>query len=136
MTSTAPIQSRATGDLPGSGPGKDTARMTWAALGDAAGAVAALAGIELAGDTHQTADFPAFVAEGDGWRRDHAERGIADLAAVMAQGLAALLAAREHGSHAPAAAHALLREFHAAKAAILALAPPPPEAAPGTRTDD
>lgn len=60
-----------------------------------------------------------------GWRRQSAEQGIDDLAAIMEPGLAALLAVNARGVNPAVAAMALWQEFHAARATLLALAPPP-----------
>jgi hypothetical protein len=99
-------------------------RLKWAALQEAAGAVRLLAGLEPESRSPEIRDFPLIVQAAAGWRLEHAERGIDDLAAVMEHGLCALLSTRAQSGHAPAAALALWREFDAARAAILALAPP------------
>ena len=87
----------------------------------AAGALAGLAperpGIEIR-------NFPALIRDADPWRRERAEVGIADLAAVMEPGMAALLAVRARGADPRPAALALLNEFNAARLAVLALLPP------------
>lgn len=101
----------------------------WAALQDAAGAVAELAGLAAEKPTPQVRDFPALIAEASGWRRDLAVTGIADLAAMMAPGVKALLAVSARGQDPTAAALALWREFHHARAALLALATDPASAA-------
>jgi hypothetical protein len=100
-----------------------TTSMKWAALQDAGAAVAALAGLQAQPSSREIRNFPAIIRDCGGWRLESAERGIADLAAIMEPGLAALLSARARGSTAPAAAEALWHEFHAAQSAILALAP-------------
>ncbi|MDD3798838.1 MAG: hypothetical protein PHE36_06635 [Novosphingobium sp.] len=99
------------------------AAMTWAALQDAAAAVAMMAGLEPEPATAQVRDFPALIRNIGGWRRRMAESGIADLAAIMEPGLSALLAAKARGADAAPAALALWREFQSARAAILALVP-------------
>ena len=81
--------------------------MRWAALTDAGNVVALLAGIEPARTTPEARNFPALIRDGDPWRREQADNGIADLAAVMEPGIAM----------------ALWREFVAARAAILSLLP-------------
>ena len=101
----------------------------WAALAEAARLVAALAGIpsepfadDLAGDIDA---FPLRLSRAAAWRREHAERGVADLTAIMEPGIAALLAVSARGADPWPAAAALWREFTAARTAILALLPPP-----------
>lgn len=115
--------------IPGSGRASfgqgsaSTTSMKWAALQDAGVAIAALAGLQPQHSTREIRNFPAIIRDCGGWRLEAAERGIADLAAVMEPGLAALLAARARGSNAPAAAEALWHEFDAARSTIIALAP-------------
>lgn len=99
----------------------------WAALRDAGDAVCALAGREWH-SPDAIKDFAELVGSAAGWRLDLAARAIDDLAAVMEQGLSALLSARARGADARAAAAALWREFEATTTAIAALAPPPHEA--------
>ena len=94
----------------------------WAALHEAAGLVAALAGIELAAD-RDAEDFPALFRGAEGWRRALAEQGVADLAAIMEPGIEALLAVNARGADPQPAARALWREFTAARAAIVELLP-------------
>ncbi len=96
----------------------------WAALAEAARLVAALAGIppELFADDIDA--FPLRLSRAAAWRREHAERGVADLTAIMEPGIAALLAVSARGADPRPAAMALWREFTAARAAILALLPP------------
>lgn len=98
--------------------------MKWAALQDAAAVVATLAGLEPERPSPEIRNFPAVIRDAGDWRRESAEKGIDDLAAIMEPGIAALLAVNARGSDAAAPALALWREFHAARAALLALAPP------------
>lgn len=98
--------------------------MKWAALQDAAAVVANLAGIEVDRPTAEVRNFPAVIRDASGWRKELAEKGIDDLAAIMEPGIAALLAVNARGSDPGPAALALWREFHEARAALLALAPP------------
>ena len=98
--------------------------MRWAALGDAANVVAALAGFEPERSSADVRNFPALIRDAEAWRRERAENGVADLAAIMEPGLAALLAVNARGADPRPAAMALWREFIAARAAILALLPP------------
>lgn len=99
--------------------------MKWSALHDAAGVVAMLAGLQAEAMRPEVRNFPAVMRDAGGWRRDAAERGIEDLAAIMEPGLAALLAVNARGGNPAAAALALWREYCAARAALLALTPPP-----------
>lgn len=98
--------------------------MRWAALADAGNVVAQLAGIDAERPTPEVRNFPALIRDAETWRREHAERGIADLAAVMEPGIAALLAVNARGADPRPAAMALWREFTAARSAILSLLPP------------
>lgn len=70
-------------------------------------------------------NFPAQMRDIGGWRRDMSDQGIEDLAAIMEPGLAALLAVHARGIDSAPAALALWQEFHAARAGLMALAPPP-----------
>lgn len=110
---TAPIDARAWQAL----------SLRWAALHDAAGAVAALA--ELAPEKPDLAvrGFPARVRDSGGKRFMPVEQGVTDIAAIMQPGLAALLAVRARGQDATAPALALWQEFHAARAAVMRLLP-------------
>ena len=96
----------------------------WAALGEAAGVVAVLAGLAPERAGAEMRNFPALIRDADPWRRERAEAGISDLAAIMEPGLAALLAVRARGADPRPAALALLNEFNAARTALLALLPP------------
>lgn len=119
------------GVLPGSGRpefGQASASvmsMKWSALHDAAGVVAMLAGIAAEPMRPEVRNFPAMMRDVGGWRRETADQGIEDLSAIMKPGLAALLAVHARGINPAPAALALWQEFHAARAAILALTPPP-----------
>jgi hypothetical protein len=106
--------------------------MRWAALHDAAGVVALLAGIAAEPMRPEVRNFPAIIRDAGGWRRTLAEQGIADLAAIMEPGIAALLAVQARGISPGAAALALWQEFMAARAALMALTPPP-SAAPASQ---
>lgn len=97
--------------------------MKWSALHDAAAAVSTLAGIAPEPMRPEVRNFPAVMRDAGGWRRDLAEQGVEDLTAIMEPGLAALLAVHARGADASAPALALWQEFHAARNALLALAP-------------
>ena len=96
----------------------------WAALEEAAGVVATLAGVEPGARSSGEDDVPAQLRRADPWRRERAEEGVADLAAIMEPGLAALLAVNARGADPRPAAMALWREFVAARAAIVTLLSP------------
>lgn len=106
--------------------------MKWSALHDAAGVVAVLAGLAPEPMRPDIRNFPALMRDTGGWRRDLSEQGIDDLSAIMEPGLAALLAVHARGINPAPAALALWQEFHAARAALLALTPPPSDK-PGVR---
>ena len=92
--------------------------------------VAMLAGIAAEPMRPEVRNFPALMRDCGGWRRSLADQGIEDLSAVMEPGLAALLAVHARGIDPATAALALWQEFCAARAALLALTPPPEELAP------
>ena len=104
--------------------------MKWSALHDAAGVAALLAGLAAEPLSAELRNFPAIMRDAGSWRFRLAEQGVEDLAAIMESGLAALLALNARGGNPVAAALALWREFHAARAALLELLPPPPPPAP------
>lgn len=100
-----------------------TLSVRWAALQDAAGAVAALAGLAAEHPSAQDRNFPALIGAAGGWRLDLATNGVADLAAMMTPGVKALLAVSARGQDPTPAALMLWREYHAARGALLALLP-------------
>jgi hypothetical protein len=110
---------------PSAAPAAVAASAQWAALHEAAGIVAGLAGLADASPPPAVRDFPAIIARVGGWRAGLAEQGIADLSAVMQPGLSALLAIHAHGADTTVAARTLWGEFAAARTAVLALLPPP-----------
>ena len=116
MNDGEPLGGPARGDTPDA---TRTTAVKWAALHDAARAVAALAG-RAAADVAPS-DFSTLFAAAHGWRKALAETAVDDLAAVMEPGIAALLAVHARGVSAGAAAQALWREFVAARTAIIAL---------------
>ena len=107
---------------PGSADAGSPAR--WAALEEAARVVATLAGVEPESRASGEDDLPAQIRRADPWRRERAEAGVADLAAIMEPGLAALLAVNARGADPRPAALGLWREFVVARAAIDALLSP------------
>ena len=98
--------------------------LKWAALQDAAGVIAALAGLEAERTTPEIRKFPALMREAEPWRRELADRGIEDMKAVMEPGIAALLGVTARGASPRPAALALWREFVEARRAVVALLPP------------
>jgi len=103
--------------------------MKWSALHDAMNVVGMLAGLAAEPTRPEIRNFPALMRDTGGWRRELAEQGINDLSAVMEPGLAALLAVHARGANPAVPALALWQEFHAARAALLALVPPQAAAA-------
>ncbi|MGN3974732.1 hypothetical protein [Tsuneonella sp. SYSU-LHT278] len=95
----------------------------WTALQDAANAVATLAGLVSESPSTEVRDFPSAIAEAGGWRLELAANGLADLAAMMTPGVRALLAVSARGQDPVPAALTLWREYHRARAALLALVP-------------
>ncbi len=98
--------------------------MKWSALHDAAGVVAALAGIQPEPMDLRMRSFPASIRDCGGWRAELAEQALADLTAVMEPGITALLAVHARGVDPAAPAAALWQEFCTAREALLALLPP------------
>ncbi|MFC4293838.1 hypothetical protein ACFO0A_02070 [Novosphingobium tardum] len=96
----------------------------WAVLHRAAGIVTLLAGLEAEPRHIEVRRFPAAIRDTGGWRRDLAEQGVSDLAAIMEPGLAALLSLHARGAPTQAPARALWGEFTRARAGLLALLPP------------
>jgi hypothetical protein len=101
----------------------------WAALVEAAGVVAMLAGIEER-PNRVIRNFPALLRDSPQWQRELAAAGIDDLAAIMETGLAALLAVNARGTDCRASALALWEDYVAARGALLALLPPSGELGP------
>lgn len=135
-SSFAPPVQPASGALPTSGRpefGQASASamsMKWSALHDAISVVGSLAGLAAEPMRPEVRNFPAVMRDAGGWRRERAEQGIDDLSSVMEPGIAALLAIHARGANPAPAALALWQEFHAARAALLALTPPPEAATP------
>ena len=129
----APPTSQSPGILPGSGRAEfgqasaSAMNMKWAALHDAAGVVAMLAGVTAEPMQPESRNFPATVRDVGGWRYDLADQGIGDLAAIMEPGIAALLAVQARGVSPATPALALWQEVQAARDGLLTLVPPPGE---------
>ncbi len=96
-------------------------REQWAALQDAAAAVAALAGLAPEQAGLAVRDFPDRIEQIGGWRLEIAVELVGDLSAMMQPGVAALLAVSARGQDTAAAAMALWQEFHHARSSLLAL---------------
>ena len=96
----------------------------WAALYEAGNVVAMLAGVSSERPSHEMRNFPVMIRDCDEQRREAAERGLADLSAIMEPGLAALMAINARGNDCRAAAQALWHEFTVAREALLNLLPP------------
>lgn len=103
--------------------GPSAMSVQWAALQDAAAAVAALAGLAPEKPSAQVRNFPALIKDAGGWRLELAANGVADLTAMMRPGVKALLAVSARGQDPTAAALSLWREYHHARAALLNLVP-------------
>lgn len=99
----------------------DKLEARWAALHDAANAVAQLAQLGPETLSGTVAEVPGRVAQAESARRTLAERSIGDLLAIMEVGLKALLVATSKGRDTTAAALTLWREFHAGRKAIVSL---------------
>ena len=103
--------------------GPSAMSVQWAALQDAAAAVAAMAGLAAEKPSAQVRNFPALIKDLGGWRLELATNGVADLAAMMKPGVKALLAVAARGQDPTPAALSLWREYHHARAALLELVP-------------
>lgn len=103
--------------------GANSTSMRWAALIEAGKVVSTLAGIAAEQPTRQLRNFPVLVRDCPKWQRELAENSVADLAAVMEPGIAALLAINARGADPRPAARALWQEFVTARGAILDLLP-------------
>lgn len=95
----------------------------FAAVEDAAAAIAMLAGLAAEKPGPRQRNFVAQILSLGGARLKLAENHLTDMAAVMQPGLAALLAVNARGQDATAPALALWREYYSAREALLALAP-------------
>ena len=103
--------------------GPSAMSVQWAALQDAAAAVASLAGLAAEKPSAQVRNFPALIKDVGGWRLELATKGVADLTAMMKPGVKALLAVSARGQDPTPAALSLWREYHHARAALLELVP-------------
>lgn len=103
--------------------GANSTSMRWAALLEAGKVVCALAGQAAEQPSRQVRAFPVLVRDCPKWQRELAENSVADLAAVMEPGIAALLAINARGADPRPAARALWQEFTSARGAILDMLP-------------
>ena len=102
----------------------DTASLAakWDALHEAGAAIGSLAQLGAEPVDKAVATLPQRAAELGGPRGQAIARGMDDLGSVLEPGLRALLDLTGNGHDTTAAALTLWREFHTARAAILALA--------------
>jgi hypothetical protein len=96
----------------------------WTALHEAAAVVAALAGLPQQPLAPELRGFAEAVARAPRFRRELAEQGVEDMAAIMEPGLAALIAVHTAGRDASAPARALWQEFTTSRDSLLALVLP------------
>jgi hypothetical protein len=113
------------GDAAAREPYPSTMALRWSVLHHVASVVASLAGLPGDASGDAATGYPATMHAAGGWRLALAAQGVDDLAAVMEPGLAALLSIHGHGTDPVGAAQALWEEFASARAALLALVPPP-----------
>jgi hypothetical protein len=100
---------------PASGPAALVAQ--WEALHSSARALGRMA--QIAPEALHPG-FDKLVEEAQPWQRTLAAQGLDDIAAMLAAGLAALGTLSARGQDTAAPALALWREFHAARASVLA----------------
>lgn len=101
--------------------GESAFALRWTALHAVAEVVASLAGIRVDVMPDSARNFVPAIERIGGWRLDLARQGVADIAAMMEPGLAALLAVHGQGGDARLPASALWQEFDRARHALLAL---------------
>jgi hypothetical protein len=101
----------------------DALALQWAALREAAAAIAALAGGAIWDTAQPHLAFPRGLHSAPARRKLMIEQSIGDLVAMMEPGVAALLSVHENGGDAAPAARALWQEFVAARGGLLALVP-------------
>ena len=95
----------------------------WDAVHEAAAAVGVLAQLGEEQVSEEIRSLPQRASELEETKLKLIARGVDDLAAVMQPGLRALLSLTAKGQDTTSAALTLWREFHTARAAVLALAP-------------
>ena len=96
----------------------------WAEMHETAGQVAQLADLSPESASKITARFAQGLAHADSRACELAERGIADIEALLAMGLKALRCVEERGQDPSAPALALWREFYHAREAVLSVLEP------------
>lgn len=96
---------------------EDLLAARWAAMHRAADAIAKMLGKDGASADRSFALYPVGMPDAD---VAHVLSETEDLSAMMAQGLFAILRAREHGAEAKVAAKALLNRFEAKRRELLA----------------
>ena len=101
--------------------GADSSVARWAAIHDAAEAVCGIAGRPLATPRASAFEVPALLGAAEKDRRKQAGRAIADIAAMMETGLAALLTVNARGADPRPAAEALWQEFSCAREGVIML---------------
>ena len=97
----------------------------WDALHGQVGRLAAMARIAA---EQEPAGFGTLVEQAQPWQRALAAQGLDDIAAMLASGLVALGTLTARGQDTSAPALALWREFHAARAGVLAALHAPAQA--------
>ena len=97
----------------------------WAAIHDAAEAVARIAGIEPGDPCSKSRGFEAIVRDMDGARRALIENSVGDMVAFLQPGLKALLVSMARGQDAGYAAEVLWQEFRRSRDEVLELLPEP-----------
>lgn len=105
----------------------------WKDLHQSAEHLARLAALSPEPFRGEIAAFPGMIGEAHEWQRELAWQGLEDIDAMMRPGLAALHTITARGASPTAPALSLWREFHAARSALMALAPVE-EANVGART--
>lgn len=103
---------------------EDKAGLRWLTLAEAGALVAELGDVATGLDGRDEQDFATRIRRVDSGRRERIDHGVADLAAIMEPGIAALLSIKARGADPRPAAQALWREFATARSAVLALLPP------------
>ena len=102
---------------------RDALAGQWEAVHQAAAAIGVLAQLGRAPADAETSGLPERAEALGGYEYALIQRSVDDLAAIMRPGLRALLALDAQGRDTTAAALTLWREFHAARDAIIAIAP-------------
>lgn len=102
----------------------DPLGLRWAALREAARAIAALAGVHSSQEIASLLTFPAGLRQVEPRRARLIEQMIGDLVAIMEPGVAALLSVHERGGDVVPPARALWQEFTSARQGLMALVPP------------